>query len=197
MRPHALIVLLAAASLCVGGVEAAAPNEPSPVGASTARVSVLTGEQVVQILDETVDWYRTLGTQQQNATQPSDLLILCGNRQTADKVVGLAFDIARANAELLSSEAGADQGGADASSPQSLTQHQNQLDALRQSIQQEIDAARHKLASSATAKQNIQPTLPDVQGELAMVNARENLLDTMTEFVNANDPKAAEGQSPY
>src|SRR5882762_3565031 len=191
MRPHALIVLLAAASLCVGGVEAAAPNDPSPVGASTARVSVLTGAQVVQILAETVDWYRTLGTQQQNATQPSDLLILFANRQTADKVVGLAFDIARANAELLSSEAGAGQGGADASSPQSLTQHQNQLDALRQSIQQEIDAARHKLASSGTDKQNIEATLTELQGELAMVNARKNLLDTMTEFVNANDPKAA------
>src|SRR5258706_13511621 len=175
----------------MGGVEAAEPNDLSAGGASTARVSVLTGEQVVQILDETVDWYRTLGTQQQNATQPSDLLILFANRQTADKVVGLAFDIARANAELLSSEAGAGQGGADASSPQSLTQHQNQLDALRQSIQQEIDAARDKPASSGTDKQNIEATLTELQGELAMVNARKNLLDTMTEFVNANDPKAA------
>src|SRR5260370_36024686 len=196
MRPHALIVLLAAASLCVGGVEAAAPNDPSPVGASTARVSVLSGEQVVQILDETVDWYRTLGTQQQNASQQSDLLVLFANRQTADKVVGLAFAIARANAELLSSEAGAGQGGADASSPQSLTQHQNQLDALRQSIQPENDAARHKPASSGTDKQNIEATLAELQGERALVNARKNLLDTITEFVNANDPKAAAAHTP-
>src|SRR5882672_11180964 len=174
MRPHALIVLLAIAGLYMGGVEAAEPNDPSAGGASTARVSVLTGEQVVQILDETVDWYRTLGAQQQNATQPSDLLILFANRQTADKVVGLAFEIARANAELLSSEASSGQGAADASSPQSLTQQQNQLDAQRQSIQQEIEAK-----------------LPELQGELAMVNARKNLLDTMTEFVNTSDPKAA------
>src|SRR5260370_20009584 len=128
MRPHTLIVLLAVASLCIGGVEAAEPNAPPVGGASTARVSVLTGEQVVQILDETVDWYRTLGTQQQNATQPSDLLILFANRQTADKLVGLAFEIARANAELLSSEADSQQGAADASSAQSLTQQQSQLD---------------------------------------------------------------------
>src|SRR6266403_6183750 len=191
MRPHALIVLLAIAGLYMGGVEAAEPNDPSAGGASTARVSVLTGEQVVQILDETVDWYRTLGTQQQNATQPSDLLILFANRQTADKVVGLAFDIARANAELISSEASAGQGGADASSPQSLTQHQHQLDAQRRSIQQEIDAARHKLSSSGKDKQVIEATVTELQGELAMVSARGNLLDTMTEFVNANDPKAA------
>ena len=78
-----------------------------PVDSTTAqsRVSMLTGDQVVQILDQTVDWYRTLGIQQQNANQPSDLLILFANRQTADKVVSLAFEIARANAELLSSEA--------------------------------------------------------------------------------------------
>lgn len=192
MRPQGLVALLAVVSLCIGRSHAAAePNHPSAAGAPTARVSVLTGEQVIQILDETVDWYRTLGTQQQNATQPSDLLILFANRQTADKVIGLAFEIARANAELLSSEASARQSGADASPPQSLTQQQNQLDAQRQSIQQEIDAARHKLASSAKDKQDIEAKLTELQGELAMVDARKNLLDTMTEFVNTNDPKAA------
>jgi small-conductance mechanosensitive channel len=191
MRPRSLFVLLAVASFCIGRAEAAEPNGPSAGGASSARVSVLTGEQVVQILDETVDWYRTLGTQQQNATQPSDLLILFANRQTADKVVGLAFEIARANAELLSSEASAGQSSADASSPQSLTQRQNQLDAQRQSIQQEIDATRHKLAASGKDRQNLEATVTELQGELAMVNARKNLLDTMTEFVDTNDPKAA------
>ena len=121
MRPQVLFALLAVVSVCGERAHAVDPGNPSAAGASNPRVSVLTGEQVVQILDETVDWYRTLGTQQQNATQPSDLLILFANRQTADKVVGLAFEIARANAELLSSEAGSGQGAADAASPLSLT----------------------------------------------------------------------------
>ncbi len=79
------------------------------VAALTARAAdapdaraVMTGDQVVQTLDETVDWYRTLGVQQQVATQPSDLLILYANRQTADKVVALAFEIdERISRELL------------------------------------------------------------------------------------------------
>jgi small-conductance mechanosensitive channel len=194
MRPQALFALLAIVSVCVcGGAHAAAgPNDPPAAGASSSRVSVLTGEQVVQILDETVDWYRTLGTQQQNVTQPSDLLILYANRQTADKVVGLAFEIARANAELLSSEAASARSAADGSSPQALNQRQNQLDAQRQSIQQEIDADRQKLAAaSGKDKQVIEATLQELQGELAMVSARKNLLDTMTEFVAGSDPKAA------
>src|ERR1700722_16306596 len=92
--------------------------------AADSRISVLTGEQVIQILDDTVEWYRALGTQQQNATQPSDLLLLFANRQTADKVVSLAFDIARANAELLSSEAGSQTAG-ETTAAQSLTQQQS------------------------------------------------------------------------
>src|SRR5258707_7903678 len=94
VRRYSLFALAVIVSLCAGGSHAA--------DQTNARVSVLSGEQVVQILDETVDWYRTLGTQQQYATEPSDLLILFANRQTADQVVGLAFGIARANAELLS-----------------------------------------------------------------------------------------------
>jgi len=196
VRRQSIFALITAAGLFGGSARAVDPGVPaaagpSAAGATVSRASVLTGEQVVQILDETVDWYRTLGTQQQNATQPSDLLILFANRQTADKVVALAFEIARANAELLSSEASSGQGAAEAASPQSLTQQQNQLDAQRQSIQQEIDAGRKKLASSGKDKQDIEAKLPELQGELAMVNARKNLLDTMTEFVNTTDPKAA------
>src|ERR1700719_1934912 len=123
-----LKMLLTVLSICCGSAHSAASNDPSVVGAQASRVSVLTAEQVIQILDQTVDWYRTLGAQQQNATQPSDLLILFANRQTADQVVDLALEIARANAELLSSEASSAQSGADASSPQSPTQQQNQLE---------------------------------------------------------------------
>ena len=104
------------------GRRAAAARRPT-------HVSVLTGDQVMQILDETVDWYRTLGAQQQSATQPSDLLILYANQQTADKVIGLAFELARANAELLSSEAGTR--GCRSIRLQALSEQQKRLDAQR------------------------------------------------------------------
>src|SRR5213078_5325364 len=102
-----LALLLTAGALLDGAIAADAPG-PSLAGSAAQAITsraVMTGEQVVRILDETVDWYRTLGAQQQSATQPSDLLILYANRQIADGVVGLAFEVARANAELLSSQA--------------------------------------------------------------------------------------------
>ena len=175
------------------GLAVVAPQAARPQAANT-HVSVLTAAQVVQILDDTVEWYRALGTQQQNATQPSDLLILFASRQTADKVVSLAFDIARANAELLSSEAGSQTAG-ETTAAQSLTQQQSQLGAARQGIQQEITADKQKLAAGGKASANLAAKLSELQGELAMVDARRNLLDTMTEFVNSSDPKAASANS--
>jgi hypothetical protein len=184
MRRRLLLVLLAALGMGCALARAA----DSAAAAQDSRVSILAADQVIQILDETVDWYRTLGTQQQNATQPSDLLILFANRQTADKVVALAYEIARANAELLSSEASAGQ-TADAS-PQALNRQRADLEAKQKSIEDEMAADRRR-AASGKAGPALEATLLELQGELAMVAARKNLLDTMADFVNESDPKGA------
>jgi hypothetical protein len=180
-----------AAALCGGflvgvlaqAASSSAPQSTAATQSGATKVSVLSGAQVIQILDDTVEWYRGLGTQQQNATQPSDLLILFANKQTADKVVSMAFDIARANAELLSSEASAQDQAEGTSASQSLEQQQTQLAASRDSVAQEIAADKQK--------PGMQAKVAELQGELAMVDARKNLLDTMSEFVRSSDPKAA------
>ena len=170
------ILILTALLVCLSTASGAEPP------AQATHVSVLAGDQVIQILDETVDWYRTLGAQQQSATQPSDLLILYANQQTADKVIALAFELARANAELLSSEAGT-AGEVDAT--QALSEQQKRLDAQRKAIQDEIAAGKK------TSGADMQEKLSELQGELDMVNARKNLLDTMAQFVNESDTKRA------
>jgi small-conductance mechanosensitive channel len=183
MRIYIRMALVAATYFCplIVCAFAAAP---------LTNVSVLKGDQVVRILDDTVEWYRTLGAQQQTATQPSDLLILYANQQTADKVIGLAFELARANAELLSSEANsADENAAAAtdttSSVRGLSEQEKRLDAQRKGIQDEIAAQR------ATGNKDAAAKVSELQGELDMVSARRNLLDTMTQFVNESDAKRA------
>src|SRR5690242_5171660 len=170
MRTYVRNALLASAYFCsipaVHGAAAATGAAAAPsAGTPLSHVSVLTGDQVVQILDDTVDWYRTLGAQQQTATQPSDLLILYANQQTANKVIGLAFEIARANAELLSSEASSTEASADAtSSAQALTGQQKRLDAQRKAIQDEMDADRKLMAGGG--KPELAAKLSELQGEL-------------------------------
>lgn len=161
-----------------------AAGSPPPAPDSRA---VMTGDQVVQILDETVDWYRTLGIQQQAATQPSDLLILYANRQIAEKVVALAFEIARANAELLSSEAGEAKARAEATSAQSLGRTQNQLDEERKALQAQIDAQRRGLAAPGSQKDDAQAKLAVLQGELDLINARRNMLGHIVQFEHQSD----------
>ena len=154
----------------------------------------MTGEQVVRILDETVDWYRTLGAQQQSATQPSDLLILYANRQIADRAVGLAFQIARANAELLSSEAEVTRKAAAdaASSPQALQRVKQQLDGRRAEIQAEIASTQRRLASAPKAQAaELQAKIAELQSELDLVNARRNLHDSMSQFIYQSDANGA------
>jgi small-conductance mechanosensitive channel len=146
---------------------------------------VLSGAQVIQILDQSVEWYRMLGTQQQTASQPSDLLIVYANQQTANQVIGLAFDIARANAELLSSEASdAPAAAEDSSSMQAIADMQKKLRTQRLQVEGEIAAGK---ADSRERSEK----LSELHSELAMIGARENLLDTMSQFVSQSDSKNA------
>jgi len=182
--------------LLLGTLPWSAASAAEPQGAAPAppeRVSPLTAEQLVEILDETVDWYRTLGTQQQSATQPSDLLLFYANRQTADKVVGLAFEIARANAELLSSEVSSQQAsGTTANSPQQLAQAEQGTAQRGEALQKEMDSVRRSLATApAKARADLNSKLLELQGELDMVKAQKNLFETMSQFVYENDAKRA------
>lgn len=163
------------------------PAPPKPFDPLTQR-AVMTGDQVVQILDQTVDWYRSLGTQQQAATQPSDLLILYANRQIADKLMSVAFEIARANAELISSEAGVvqEQKEAESAEEQSLTRIRKKLDDQRTELQGEIESVRRQVSASNGNKDDLQARLAVLQGELDLLNARRNLLSNMTQYASEN-----------
>ena len=164
--------------------------EPAAAAPPPINRAVMMGDEVVRILDETVDWYRMLGVQQQSATQPSDLLILYANRQAADRVVALAFELARANAELLSSQAELQQDAEpDASgSPQALQREQRDLDARGTSLQAEIAATQRQVGAAEGDERNmLQAKVAELQSELDLVNARRNLLNNMMEFAHETD----------
>jgi small-conductance mechanosensitive channel len=171
---------------------AAAPKDKAAPRADAAmpQRAVMDGEHVIRLLDETVNWYRMLGVQQQSATQPSDLLILYANRQAADRVVALAFELARANAELLSSQAEVEPVKAPDPSAheQSLQEKQGELDKRRASIQSDIAAAQKDLPDAKAAERTeLQAKIAELQSELELVNARRNMLGTMVQFARETD----------
>jgi hypothetical protein len=189
-----LLALITSSLAALAAADAVSPPA-APPNLNTTQVAVLSASEVVEILDQTSEWYRTLGLPQQNSLQPSEILILYANRQIADKVVDLVVELARADAELLSSQANAAQVSADKSAAASLDQQRAKTAAERRSIQQEMAADQQKRSSAGRAGQELESKLSELQGELAMNAARANLLDTMGEFVNQRDPKSADAEA--
>ena len=162
------------------------PASPPAPSAATATAP-MDGSQVIDMLDRTVDWYRTLATQQQFSTEPSDLLILNENRQIAAQVTALAFDVARAAAALIPPDASAapEPDAAAGASAQNLAQLQAKIDAQLKSVQGEIDASRKKLAGApAKAKQPIEAKIAELQGEIDLLNTKKGIILSMAGVVN-------------
>jgi phage tail tube protein FII len=176
----------AAAALCLAAAGLAGAAAQSP--AAPAPVAPMSGPRVIQVLDQTIDWYRTLGVQQQAATEPSDLLILYDNRQTANQVIDLAFEIARANAEILAKQPQPKEAGSASASSQTLSQLQGKFAVQATAVQAELDADQGQLASARPQQKiELQAKISELQGELALIGARRSLLDTMATFASQSD----------
>ena len=145
----------------------------------------MTGPKIIELLDKTIDWYRTLGIQQQAANEPSDLLILYDNRQTANQVLALAFEIARADAEILAKKPEPKDAAGTSASSQSLTQLQDKFAAQSAAVQAQLDSDRGQLAKAgAQQKTALQAKISALQGEMELINARRSLLATMATFTS-------------
>ena len=145
----------------------------------------MTAARVIQVLDQTIDWYRTLGIQQQAANEPSDMLILYDNRQTANKVMALAFEIARADAEILGKMPAAtpDSAADGAVSSQALQQLKSKLDNQNDSVQTELATQRGRFNSAAgKTRVEVQAKINELQGELDLINTKRTILTTMASF---------------
>ncbi len=143
------------------------------------------GEDIIPFLNQTIVWSRQLAAQQQLVSEPSDALFLNDNRQTADQVVKLGFDFARARAQALVS-----QGNTNSSSQsQAPSQFQRLSDAatkadqrVKQS-QQELDTLHQQLATATGAKRRtLQATIDETQSEMELFQARRDALRNMLQF---------------
>ncbi len=141
------------------------------------------GPQVIQVLDQTINWYRTLGVQQQAANEPRDLLILYDNKRTANQVAALAFDIARADAELLARQLESKDAGGVSAPSQSLSRLQIKFTEQAAATQTELQSDQAQLAKSRPAQRaGLQAKISELRGELDLINARKSLLATMSTF---------------
>src|SRR5579871_5768115 len=179
MSVRSYLLLALALSLC------ARAEAPPPL-------AVLSNAQVTDALYETLNWYRTLGSQSTTTAQAGDALILYANRQIATQVVHLVLDMARADAELLSSqESPARSAPAVGTSAEALDAERSKLDIQAQQIQSELQSTHAGSGSTRAQRGYASAKTSELEGELAVVNARRNVLATMTQFVNEKDAENA------
>lgn len=188
----ALVLCLSARAQVPPRAQAPPPAQAPPRVQVPPPLAVLSATQITDVLYETVNWYRTLASQRPTAGEAGDALILYANRQIATEVVHLALDMARADAELLSSQASqAAVAPGVASSTDQLNSQRLQLDAQARQIQAELQSTRTQLVSGAAQRRYLAAKVSELEGELAMINARSNLIGTMAQFVNGTDSKNA------
>ena len=125
-------------------------------------------------------------------------MILSENRQIANQVVGLAFDVARASADQLvearrvpPSGAQADD-SAQAPAAQTLAARQHKLDAQARSVQSEMDSTRARLAARAQkGAASAAGKIAELQGELDLINAKKSMIGSIATVVNGSDVRDA------
>jgi small-conductance mechanosensitive channel/uncharacterized coiled-coil DUF342 family protein len=155
-------------------------------GANPPALTTISGEQIISFLNQTIVWSRQVSAEQQLVTEPSDTLFLNDSRQTADQVVRLAFDFARAQAQASQSGTGA-AGNQAPSQYQRLTDSANQADQKVKSLQQELEGYRQQLLTASGRKRTtLQATISETEGELELYQTRRDTLRNMLQFATGS-----------
>ncbi len=176
----------------------AAQQQSSPglqSGQNTPATAASGSEDIVPFLNQLIVWYRQLATQQQLATEPSDVLFLNDNRQFADQIVRLGFDFARARAQVLATQVAAGSAGQSSGSP---SQFQRIIDAaaradqqVKQSQQEIVRLQQQLLTATGKQKRELQAAIAETQSELDFAEARRDTLRGMVTFATGASGGAA------
>ena len=157
-------------------------------------VQPASAEEIISFLNQTIVWSRQLTAEEQLVNEPSDALFLNDSRQLADRIVKLAFEYARAQAQALSSQT-----GNTANSSQAQSQYQRLIDSANKADQQvkglqgELDHFHQQLETATGKKRTtLLAIISETEGELELFQTRRDTLRSMLQFATGT---AASGLS--
>ena len=150
---------------------------------------------VLQFLDQTINWYRQLDVEQRIATELDEVIAVNDDRPLADQIVRVAFDFARAEADLAAQTTipGQDQ-NAESARYQSLLQLAAKLDHDVQQDQAELQSDRQKADVSTGKKlKELEAAMAELQSEIDLANARRDIIHNMADFVGGSTSSMGTG----
>jgi len=146
------------------------------------------GQVVISYLNQSIDWHRQITIEEQVATDPSDVLFVNDNRQTANSILRLSFDFARADAQLLAAQGQPQGGTANETGPgryQSLIKAAQAADEEVKQTQAELEGDKNSLDTARGAdRQKLQAEIDELQSELALAQTRSKTLHDVLQFVS-------------
>ena len=172
---------------------------PAGAGAAAAKPAnapsvTVPAEELIQYLNQSINLYHQTTIQQQIAAQPQEQLLLYDNRQLATQSVQLAFQFARAQLDIMSSQSASAPSTAATGSSQQYNSLRKMLAGIEKNLQDtqaEQDADTRQLATIAGAKRaQLQSTIAELQGEIALAQARREAVRSMMEFLGSSASNA-------
>lgn len=146
------------------------------------------GQAVISYLNQSIDWHRQITIEEQVATDPSDVLFVNDNRQTANSILRLSFDFARADAQLLAAQG--QTGGANSSETgpgryQGMIKAAQAADQEVKETQAELEGDKNSLGTARGAdRQKLQAEIDELQSELSLAQTRSKTLHDVLQFVS-------------
>lgn len=146
-------------------------------------------------MNQSIDWYRHLAVEEDNATDATDTLFVNDDRQMATQIVRLSFDFGRAAAQLASAQAPPDSSQNAANSRfQNLMRLAAQTDDTIRQTQVEIEQTRNELDKARpSARPKLQATIDELQSELALAQVRSDAVHNILQFTNAGSSGTSSG----
>ncbi|HKE30834.1 MAG TPA: mechanosensitive ion channel domain-containing protein [Candidatus Angelobacter sp.] len=142
---------------------------------------------VTGFLNQSIDWYRQIVTEEQVANDPSDVLFVNDDRQTTKQILRLSFDFARADAQLLAGQGTRESQTEtnEASRSQSLMHAVQEADNEVRETQAELEADKNKLdTAKRTERQRLLAEIDELQSELDLAQTRSKTLHDILQFVS-------------
>ncbi len=153
---------------------------------ASANQNVPSAQDVIAFLNQNIAWYHQLVQEQQLASSPEEVLFVDENRRTAVEVLRLAFDFARADAQLLGNSGGAEkQGQGSPGRYQSLLKAAENADSELQQTKAEMEEDKKSLETArGKSRQKLQSTIDELQSEIDLAQTRSSTLHELVQFVS-------------
>jgi small-conductance mechanosensitive channel len=146
---------------------------------------VLDQQEILRFLNQAMNWHQQLALEQQKAATASDIAFADNDRSTADQVLRLSFDFARAAAQCVNTSGSSTTTLSSTDSRyQTLAQTAVNLDAQQDKARAKLEALRQKLTTAPPGERKaVQLAIAGTQSNIGLIEVQRDTLRSILQFL--------------